>query len=283
MSTIEREAETEAEHQAEVDREDARLRRQMMRVYESIDPEEMGDGFFLPGLHDFHHGIDFGVECSFYTTPRPLPSDIDDDIATVTETPAAHPLRAIAKLVDIAPSGSTVRAFCYRLTDFIAIELLVHAGHDREVQVILSPSEESRNALNDFITTTGLIGRNALLENVEIRLANLSGSACNSRYVSMHDMSIITDHHSSCGSYNTSFFARFGNWESLQVVPTTQTHRDRFDDMWNELYSRPAERYYGYASGARVGPRRQRRQEHRELMQRQAVARQASRQSQGSD
>ena len=55
------------------------------------------------------------------------------------------------------------------------------------------------------------------------------------------------------------------------------------EEMWNELYSRPAERYYGYASGARVGPRRQRRQEHRELMQRQAVTRQASRQSQGSD
>ena len=98
MSTIEREAETEAGHQAEVDREDAWWRRQMMRTYESIDPVEMRDGFFLPGLHDFHHGIDFGVERSFYTTPRPLPSDVDDDIATGDGTASRKKMQSVERL-----------------------------------------------------------------------------------------------------------------------------------------------------------------------------------------
>lgn len=251
-----------------------------MRVYEAIDPEQMVPGFFLPGLDDFHRGIDFQVESTFYTTPRRLPADRDTDIISYSDTPFSHPIRAIAQLLESSPWNSTVRVFCYRLTDFIAIELLIHAGHDREVQVILSPNNESRDALKDFVTTTGLIGINALLENVEIRLANCSGSNCNSRLVSMHDKSIITETHATFGSYNLSFFTRFGNWESLQVVPTTQTHTRRFDEIWNELYRRPAERHYNFADGARMGPRRQRRQERRDLMQQQAAAREAARQQQ---
>ena len=85
-----------------------------------------------------------------------------------------------------------MRVFCYLLTDPIAIELLIRSGATREIKMILHPNEKSRRAMKEFVDQHG---KNAFLENMEIRLANLSGSPCESRLVQMHDKSIITDNY----------------------------------------------------------------------------------------
>ena len=43
-------------------------------------------------------------------------------------------------------------------------------------------------------------GKNYFLENMEIRLVNLSASPCESRLVQMHDKSIITGDYTTYGS-----------------------------------------------------------------------------------
>lgn len=125
--------------------------------------------------------------------------------------------------------------FCYRLTDPVAIDLIIHTGATKTVQVILHHDPKTRKALKAFIDFYGIISKKAFLENVEIRLANLNVTSCDAKFVQMHDKSVITEHYTTFGSYNLSVFARAGNWESITFVDTRQIHKDKFDAIWNSL------------------------------------------------
>ena len=225
-------ADWDADDDSELDEEDARLSRMVVEHYQGLLPEDLGCGFLQRGLETFHQGPNLPTDGAYFTTPRSLQS-----IPRYDETPAIHPLRAVAWILNEAVAGTTIRVFCYRLTDIVAIELLVHAGSKCEVQVILSPDAANERGLNDFVDAVGPIGRNAILENMEIRLANLSGSLCESRQIAMHQTSIITDQFAASGSYNLSTtFARDGNWEEVCIVPATQSQKTSFDEMWDQLY-----------------------------------------------
>lgn len=103
------------------------------------------------------------------------------------------------------------------------------------------------------------MGKRAFLDNVDIRMANVTGSPCESRNVQMHDTSIITERHTSFGSYNLIASGRVGNWESLTIVDTEQLHVERFDEMWAALGAwRRMERFYQEVDSPTRGPKRQR-------------------------
>ena len=148
----------------------------------------------------------------------------------------------------------------------MAIDLLVHAGATKTVKVILQHDAKTRKALRDFVAMYGIISKRALLENIEIRMANLTGTTCASGNVQMHDKSVITDNYTTFGSYNLSAFARVGNWESITVVDSRPIHKDKFDAIWNSLIERPFERYYSELDSPTKGPKRKCRDEDRALV-----------------
>ena len=92
-----------------------------------------------------------------------------------------------------------------------------------------------------------------------MRLADLTGTPCASRNVQMHDKSVITERHTTFGSYNLTAFERVGNWESLTVVDTEQLHIDRFDSMWNDIEGREIESFYHEMDSPTRGSKRRRR------------------------
>jgi hypothetical protein len=98
-----------------------------------------------------------------------------------------------------------------------------------------------------------------MLENVEIRLANLTETRCASRHVQMHDKCVITNNYTTCRSYRLSAFARVGKWESFTVVDTRPVHKDRFDAIWLSLSTRQLEKYYTELDSPTMGPKRRRR------------------------
>ena len=222
--------------------------------YESLALDDIGRGFFHRALETFHIGPNLPTDRDFYASPRRL-----EEIEYPERTPLDHPLRAIAWVLNDAPANTIVRVFCYRLTDPVAIDLLIHAGATKTVQVILHDNTKTRNALKDFVAMYGAISKKTLLENVEIRLANLTGTTCASRNVQMHDKSVITDNYTTFGSYNLSAFARVGNWESITIVDTRQVHKDKFDAIWNSISNRQFERYYRELDSPARGPKRKRR------------------------
>jgi hypothetical protein len=175
----------------------------------------------------------------------------------VVETPSNHPLRAIAWVLNDAPVDTTIRVLCYSLTDPLAIDLLIHAGGHRQVLIILHPSaprntrqkDYNREALKRFVD---LHGKMTFLANIEMRLANLTGSRSSSALVSMHDKSIITTNFTTFGSYDLSNQARAGNWESLCVATTSAKSISFFDNMWNSIPARQVERYYTGLNGRNV-------------------------------
>jgi hypothetical protein len=115
--------------------------------------------------------------------------------------------------------------------------------------------------LKDFIKMYGDISKKAMLENVEIRMANLAGTPCASNKVQMHDKSIITENYTTFGSYSLSAFARVGNWESITVVDAQQLHKDKFDEIWNQIPKRHMENYYTELYSPTKGPKRKTRQQ----------------------
>jgi len=70
----------------------------------------------LGGLRD---GVDLGQKTFYSSSPRPF-----DD--SPTDIPLDHPLRAIAKVLHDSSTGSKIRVKCHMLTDWFAIDLLLH-------------------------------------------------------------------------------------------------------------------------------------------------------------
>lgn len=227
---------------------------QVQNYCDSITAEGIGNGWFDTNLSTFHGRVQLPERRTFYSSPR---SHVE--IEQPRDTPDNHPLRAIAWMMNEAPQRSIIRVFAYMLTDLPAIDLLVHHGTTKIVQIISQDSRKTRERLNDFFDLYGRVGKRAFLENVEVRLANLTGTPCASQNVQMHDKSIITERYTSFGSYNLTAFGRVGNWESLTVVDTEQLHVERFDEMWAELEGRSIDRFYREMDSPLRGPKRQRR------------------------
>lgn len=237
-----------------VERAEDDVDEQVRNYCDSISAEGIGNGWFDTNLSTFHERVGMPERRTFYSSPRSL-----EEIERPVETPENHPLRAIAWMMNDAPPQSTIRVYAYVLTDLPAIDLLVHHGSTKIVKVISQDSRKTRERLNEFFDLYGRVGKRAFLENVQVRLANLTGTPCASRNVQMHDKSIITQRYTSFGSYNLSAFGRVGNWESLTVVNTEPLHVERFDEMWASLDGREIERFYREMDSPNRGPKRQRR------------------------
>lgn len=198
--------------------------------YESLTPEILGDGWFDQRLSTLHNGVDLAAGRSFFAEPRPRdrqPSNV----------PARHPLRALAWVLAQSPVGSTVRVYCYMLTDPYAIDLLIHHGADKTVQVILHPDNKNTSRLEEFFNDHGNIARRAFRDRLQVRVANTSLYR-NHNYSSMHDKSVITTNHCTFGSYNLSCPARYQSWESLYIAEVEPSQVQRFDQVWNSLARR---------------------------------------------
>jgi PLD-like domain len=222
----------------------------VQRYYDSLTMEDIGRS-----LARFHEGPNLPTDRDFYTSPRTL-----DEIDNPGMTPRDHPLCAIAWILNEAPTTTIIRVYCFRLTDFVAIDLLIHAGATKTVQVILQDNVKTKEALKAFVKFYGDISRKSLLENVEIRMAT-TNTSCESTKVQMHDKCVITDNYTTFGSYDLSAFAHVGNWESITVVDTRQIHIDKFDAIWQSIPKRQMERYYKELDSPTMGVKRKSRED----------------------
>jgi hypothetical protein len=180
----------------------------------------------------------------YHTCPRAFDKD-------ATQVPANHPLRAIAKVLEVASQDYTVQIKCYRLTDCMAIDLLLRYGADRDIHIIIEdvPPEEVNDAaknntvksLMKFLEAHKHVGSYAILRQIEIRVANTTAAdnryCCQQGYSSMHEKQIITDSHSVYGSYNLTGYARCKNYESIRISPSRREEQEAFAAHWNELGS----------------------------------------------
>lgn len=192
--------------------------------YKSSTPEMLGDGGWEEQkLQTLHNGIDLAVGRFFFCDPRSKdtePSDI----------PPLHPLRVVAWIFVQAPIHSTIRLYCYRLTDPYAMHLLIHHGRNKKIQIILDSAVENVNYLQEFFNCHGYIYIKAFRDRLDVRVARNT-----SRYTSMHNNSIITDHYCTVGSYDLSLEARYQSWESLHVADMHTSQVQLFDRIWNSL------------------------------------------------
>lgn len=214
--------------------------------YDSLTPEIIGNGWFDQRLSTLHNGINLAAGRSFFANPRArdsMPSDI----------PVRHPLRALAWVLAQAPEGSTVRVYCYMLTDPFAIDLIIHHGANKTVQVILHPDNKNRSRLEEFFQDHGRVARRAFRDRLQVRVAN-TGLIRGHKYCSMHDKSIITDNHCTFGSYNLSCPARYQSWESLHIADVDPLQVHRFDRVWNSLARRTLQGVTGWTNLAPPSP-----------------------------
>ena len=204
--------------------------------FETLTPDVLGDGWFDRRLGTLHDGIELAAGRAFFAHPRSRDTQ-------PPSVPARHPLRAQAWVLSQAPVGSTVRIYCYMLTDPYAIDLIIHHGADKTVQVILHPDEKNRSRLEHFFNEHGHIALRAFRDRLQVRVANTRLIRENN-YSSMHDESIITSDHCTFGSYNLSCPARYQSWESLYIADVEPSHVLRFDQLWNSLARRTIQDVY---------------------------------------
>ena len=209
-----------------------------------VPADSQGLGWFDRRNASLSSGVDL-AQLDFYKT---CPRKYDQD---ATQIPADHPIRAIAKVLESTEDDSTVRIKCYRLTDCIAIDLLLHFGADRNIQVIIDyvskedigdeTKKNTVNALMKFLEYHKHFGSYAIFRQIEMRVAHTlpaeNKHCCNYGHSSMHEKQIITDSHSVYGSYNLTGYARCKNYESIRISPARQEERAAFDTLWNELGS----------------------------------------------
>ena len=110
--------------------------------YDSLTPDDLGSGWFNRNLETLPTMVTVSNGARFRTSPR-----VYDD-KTAASIPADHPLRAIAKVLKDAPTGTVIRIYMFMLTDPFAIDMLI--------QLILHYDEEhkNKNTLEDFSRNT---------------------------------------------------------------------------------------------------------------------------------
>lgn len=214
-----------------------------------VVPDEcFGYGWLDKRVGTLHDGVDLKEKTFFSAVPRRFDNAPKD-------VPVDHPLRAIARVLHESPPGSNIRVKCYMLTDWFAIDLLLHYGASHVVQIIVdyaSPAEVEEairlekekkphqkytvHSLRKFLDFFQRANSVLLFETVEIRVANtVDGHCCKYGMSSMHEKTVITENHTACGSYNLTGYARCKNWESLHVFDTTEDVLEGFDTHWGAL------------------------------------------------
>ena len=96
----------------------------------AVPDDCFGFGWLDKRVGKLHEGVDLGTKKFYSSVPRPYDR-------TPADVPPDHPLRAIAKVLHESPPGSNIRVKCYMLTDWFAIDLLLHYGASHVVQIII--------------------------------------------------------------------------------------------------------------------------------------------------
>lgn len=223
-------------------------------VLEEADPYVVvpnkcfGYGWLDKRVGTLHDGVDLTKKTFFRAVPRRFDNEPKD-------VPVDHPLRAIARVLYESPPRSNIRVKCNMLTDWFAIDLLLHYGASHVVQIIVdyaSPAELAEaarlekekkpaqkytvNSLRKFLDFFQRANSVLLFETVEIRVANtVDGHCCKYGRSSMQEKTVITENQTACGSYNLTGYACCKNWESLHVFATTADVVEDFDTHWGAL------------------------------------------------
>lgn len=219
-----------------------------------IPDDIVGRGWFDPRLEGLKTNADLGAQ-TFYAVPRDYDSSPDD-------IPVNHPLRVIAKVLHEAPPGTDICIKAYRLTDDLAMDLILHYGASRNVFIIIDyvdPAEifayeekkrqyeqgklrrrpypkDSISRLKMFLQKHECRHSYTLFRRIEVRVANMMHPGCCIHgHSSMHETMILTDNHVVIGSYNLSTYARCKNWESIRVVQRAAKDKQMFVEYWEEL------------------------------------------------
>jgi len=201
----------------------------------------MGYGFCDRRLGQLGAGIDLDRMTYYTTSPRAY----DKEPANI---PARHPLRAIAKVLEVAPRNSTIRIKAFVLTDWLAIDLFLHYGATHDLKIILhhvDPKEDDDSDPTKKNTVTSIKSMlkyfqryqaYLLFENIEIRVAHIMGGhCCKDGNTLMHEKVILTDDHAVYGSYNLTGAARCKHWESIRISKSLDEEKEFFDAHWNAL------------------------------------------------
>ena len=197
-------------------------------------PDELkGTGWFDVRNATLPEGVDLSRGRRYQSEPRAWDKKASD-------VPLRHPLRAIAKMLEDAPSSSTIRIKCYALSDWFALDLLIHYGASKIVKVIIDDEEKYVEKMEKFLKHYERFNSYDAFRRIEVRVAIRNhGPTCPncSGYTSMHENRVITDSYSLFGSYNLTANARCKNWESCYVADSVQEEKDAFDLHWNALDS----------------------------------------------
>jgi hypothetical protein len=223
----------------------------------TVPEEYLGQGWCDTRVSSLKDGVNLTKTAFYRTVPRPFDKTPDD-------VPNDHPLRAIAKVLDDSPTDSIIRVKAYLLTDFWAIDLLLHYASERKMRIIIDDASRndvehaaaqlqeadqkndnklrarirkfSVNSLSKFLGFYERQNSHLLFGLVRIRVADRSQQhCCPHKLSSMHEKTVITPHSTVTGSYNLTGYARCKNWESVRVVVTLQEEIDAFDAAWNAL------------------------------------------------
>ena len=226
---------------------------EIWRYIDNIPPESLGfDGWFDQEMATLSNSVDLSWS-KFPTKPRPYDS-------RPSSVPAQHPIRAIAKVLQEAARNSTVRIYCYALSDPFALDLLIHHGRDKTVKIILQPCERSKNRIKELLQRFEKVNSyDVFYARVQIRIANLNSPSC-TRYTSiMHDNRLMTEQHCLYGSYNLTPVARCANWEAIALTNTLQREIDEFETEWSSLHGRAMEEVFpGFYPETFTVPKRRR-------------------------
>ena len=217
---------------------------------DNIPEASLGYGWFDNEMALLCQSIDLNSR-KFTNSPRPYdkrPADV----------PAQHPIRAVAKVLDLAPPDSTIRIYCCALSDPFALDLFTHHGGDKTVKIIMQPCDRSVGRIKEFLKRFERVNSyDVFYSRVQLRIADTTQRGC-TRYSSMHDERLMTNKNCLVGSYNMTPVARCANWEAMALTETTQQEIDGFDALWETLRGREIENVYPsfYPDTFRVPKRR---------------------------
>lgn len=208
--------------------------------YSKIPTEFQGYGWFDKRLSTLKDGIDLEKKTFYRAVPRPFDT-------VVTDIPEQHPLRAIAAVLDEAPPKTVIRIKGYRITDFFAIDLILHYATSHYVRIIIDRVDKQllRGTKNTVMSISNFLqhyNQNQsyqLFNAIEMRVADTNDTSgnkcCPHGLSSMHEKTILTEDHSVYGSYNLTGYARCKNWESIRISDVEEGEHEAFDEHWNQL------------------------------------------------